>query len=832
MSVFGNHTSLWGVGNLFPFAAVQRGGLRLPANPPYALVLPLIFSLIASISAAAQVPEKLGKPVSPSTWEEVLSKNKGTYTLYTFWGVTCEPCIEEMPHLVKVYKQLKPKGLVICSVNTDPKMFFEAASKLLEKLEIPFDRYYKEPGSDVKFRQAIDPDYGANPFAVLYDPDGKKVRTIASAHNEAGWLEILSPYLAENKKEISEPDFQIPPALLEGLPGAFDLGLEKKGFLQESAQGSNSRNPFKIGQPTWTAAGPTSGTLTVPISCEGDGHLLLSQSLSEKTKGPAVSLGKWRPSKLDYFHMEIIDRTEEVLYTPGSLSFPLTWVGETSKDPQPFEMSLTITGCTDGPGGLCYPPDSYAISGNLIEKAGRLDLQQIKTSWSDPFSDPPPAVIAPKSSQGTGLFTDKGLKDTGLIERAREKSLLIVFILAFIGGILTSFTPCVYPMIPATVAIFGAKEVKSRLMACSLAATYIMGVALSYAALGVTAAAIGVVFSQAMENPWVISVVAAFYVFLALAMLDVFTFYLPSSWVTAATKVNRKGYVGAFLMGVVSSVVFAPCGEPILLGLLGMIAQRGDFFLGFWLLFVYAWGIGVLFFVIATFAGTIQYLPKAGVWMVAVKDLFGLLLFGLALFWLQWVLPEAWLWGLLTIYFLGVATFIHTRNQASKGWSRGILSLATMASLLVATLPLQRFAITQGWLPHGAGVSVGDSASTKGGINWVEKSPMTALDKARREGTPVVIDYRMNVCALCDELEHNVFADPDVQAELARFVTIKVNISDRWNDLEIDQLAKKQGVFAVPVVEFVDSKGKFLEDKKFAHVVTPEWFLNHIKDIR
>jgi thiol:disulfide interchange protein DsbD len=431
------------------------------------------------------------------------------------------------------------------------------------------------------------------------------------------------------------------------------------------------------------------------------------------------------------------------------------------------------------------------------------------------------------------FLTSAAIQDTSLVERAVKKSLFLVFFLAFLGGILTSFTPCVYPMIPATVAIFGAKEVKSKLMACSLAATYIIGVALSYASLGVLAAAIGTVFGNMMENPWLISIVAAFYVVLALSMLDVFVFYLPSSWVSAASRVNRKGYLGAFLMGLVSSIVFAPCGEPILLGILTWVAKTQSFFLGFWLLFVYAWGIGVLFFIIATFSSAIQYLPRAGAWMVAVKDFFGLLLFGLALFWLKFVLPESWLWGLATLYLLGVATFIQSKNQDSMGASRTVLTLAMLSALLLATVPLHRFALLQGWLPSTSSSSsqaVSTTAATVG-VAWQKDAPLTDLARAKSLGKPVIVDYRTNVCPKCDELEHTVFSHPQVKKALEGFVAIQVNLSNAARNPEIREIQNRQEIYVVPVIEFYDSKGNLLTHKRIADVLSPDEFLKHINDI-
>jgi thiol:disulfide interchange protein DsbD len=826
-------------------ANLNKRFTRYPKGAAFLVLLTLGAIAFAPCESNAEVPKTLGQEVSPETWQEVPQRFKGKHALFLLWSVTCEPCIEEMPGLIEIQKELGPKGLQICSVNTDPEAQFEAAARLSEKLDLPFVRFYKKPGPDTRFRQAVDPEYGANPFALLFDPEGKKIRTFGQAHSKEEWNSILEPYL---EPEDTVPAVSQLPGLgsngkSDPLLGALDLGalgLAEPGPQSLGEPSKPTGNPFHVTQPIWTASSPTAGTLTVLLDCHQPGHLLLHALQYKKLRGSGVSLGDWKASKLEHLYMPIRDETEEVLFMPGSISIPLTWNQAESGATKDLRLRFTSQGCTDGKEGLCYPPDTYLIDGTLSAIDGKLDLSGIVTTRLEPFAPlPEPDEDEPgaeqtaspaKTPEVTGAAGS--VKDSQFMRTLIEESLLWAFVVAFLFGIGTSFTPCVYPMIPATVAIFGAKEVKSRLQACALATTFVMGIALSYSVLGLTAAALGAVFGTALENPWVASVVAGVYVILGLALLDVFTFYLPSSWVTGASKVNRKGFLGAFLMGLVSSVVFAPCGGPILLGILAWVADTKSYFLGFWLTFVYAWGIGVLFFVIAVFSASIRYLPRSGVWMVAVKDFFGLLLIGLALYWLYFVLPGIWFWGLAVLYLLGVATFIHVKNQGTTGWTRAILSFGMLASVLVASIPLQKFAVLKGWLPAPAlnvPTSDGTVASMGSGLVWRTGTPITDLAKAREEGKPALVDFRTNVCPKCDELEHYTFSDPEVQKALSEFVTIQVNLSE--DNEEISQIRKDHDVLAVPVIEFYDSKGNRLLDKRVADFIGPEEFLEHIRGI-
>ncbi len=822
------------------------------------LMLILFLNLCGS-GSAIEAPSTLGKGISPENWRVVLESHKGHYTLFTFWGALCEPCLAEIPELIKVYQQLKPKGLVICEVNTDISASYEQAAKTLEQLQVPFERYYKLPGNDGLFSRAIGPKYTANPYAVLFAPDGTEVATFSETHNAEEWLKILSPYFQSQEAtpttvpaapnpeaDTTNPNtLSVDPFSLIGLPVP-GMPEEPNASLPAGAVKSG-RTPFWIEAPASKPVSATEIQLVIPFVCKQDAHLTVSTFVTTKIRGKGIQLGKVDVTKKDF--LTVFNTTEEILRLPGAVLVPIPVPANTPGGEIPVEVVFTYQGCTDGPRGACYLADSFDIAGTLTNGANGWEMKGLTARWLDPAQPKPipeePGEVNSGASQpeltNTGgtdsvenLFSSESLHDSTIVERAFKRSLFLVFVLAFIGGILTSFTPCVYPMIPATVAIFGAKEVKSRLSACSLAATYIMGVALSYASLGILAATVGTVFGTMMENPWLISIVAVFYVILALSMLDAFVFYLPSSWVSAASRVNRKGYAGAFLMGLVSSIVFAPCGEPILLGILAWVAKTQSFFLGFWLLFVYAWGIGVLFFVIATFSGSIQYLPRAGAWMVAVKDFFGLLLFGLALYWMQYVLPPAWLWGLATLYFLGVATFIHTKNHGFAGWPRAVLSFATLTALLAGSLPLQRFATIHGWLPPPAGSlasSSGEMSTPSSSITWLKGTPLEDLVRAKGMGKPAIVDYRTNVCPKCDEIEREVFANPEVQKALMGFVTIQVNLSEVDTNTQIREIQSRQAIMAAPVIEFYDSQGNLLRHKRIADVLTAEEFLKHIQDI-
>lgn len=210
--------------------------------------------------------------------------------------------------------------------------------------------------------------------------------------------------------------------------------------------------------------------------------------------------------------------------------------------------------------------------------------------------------------------------------------------LLFLGGLLTSLTPCVYPMIPITVALvgqesLGAKATKWRPLFLTL--SYVVGLAMVYAVLGVIAGMSGSIFGSISSNPWLYFLQANVLVLAGLFMLDVFTFRLPTSTLEWATRVGSGGhYGGAFAMGSVSGLVAAPCGAPVMAAVLTWVTRTQSAVLGFIYLFVFSLGMCALLVVVGVSSGSVSKLPRAGAWMLRVKRFFGFVLLGVAEYYL------------------------------------------------------------------------------------------------------------------------------------------------------------------------------------------------------
>ena len=209
----------------------------------------------------------------------------------------------------------------------------------------------------------------------------------------------------------------------------------------------------------------------------------------------------------------------------------------------------------------------------------------------------------------------------------------------FIAGVLTSLAPCIYPMIPITAAIVGGTSVgataQPRSRTVFLTLTYVLGLALAYASLGLFAGLTGTLFGSVSTNPWLYFAMANLLILAALAMLDVIPVRVPTWLLTKASTAGQGGSLyGVFVMGAVSGLVAAPCSAPVMAAVLTWVTSTKSGVLGFLYLFVFSLGMCTLLVVVGLFSGSLARLPRAGQWMVWVKRIFALIMLVVAEYYL------------------------------------------------------------------------------------------------------------------------------------------------------------------------------------------------------
>ena len=225
-----------------------------------------------------------------------------------------------------------------------------------------------------------------------------------------------------------------------------------------------------------------------------------------------------------------------------------------------------------------------------------------------------------------------------------QSSSLLSYVAVYLGGVLVSFTPCVYPVAPVTVAFIGARGAGAKAKGFLLSVVYVLGLALTYTLLGAAAALSGKLFGQIQTNPWTYFIMANICILMGLSMLDVFALAIrtPQFITRVQPSTRTKGFLGSFLIGVASGFVMGPCTTPVLGVLLGYVATRQSILFGTSLLFVFALGMGTLLIVLGTFAGLLVNMPKGGIWMTRVNHLCGWILLGAGEYFL---ITAGALWG-------------------------------------------------------------------------------------------------------------------------------------------------------------------------------------------
>jgi thiol:disulfide interchange protein DsbD len=390
--------------------------------------------------------------------------------------------------------------------------------------------------------------------------------------------------------------------------------------------------------------------------------------------------------------------------------------------------------------------------------------------------------------------------------------------IAFASGLATSATPCVWPMIGITVSVFGAQEAKSRAQGAALSAAFVLGMAVLFTVLGVGAAKSGALFGSLLSNKLVVGFIAAVLLGLAASMFGAYELALPSSLNNRLAAVGSIGYGGAFTLGLVTSLIAAPCTGPVMSALLIYIATTGNVIVGSAMMFTFALGLGVPFFLVGTFAVS---LPKGGSWMLGVKWFFGVMLTVLALYFLRTAFPSLASFvrrdtTVLTVSLVLLASglLLAGVHVAAERRKSPIAYLSKPMKLTSAPLAIVGGFVLVAWV-----------LTPKAQLEWLDSEEL-AVQKAQSSHRPMIVDFGAAWCGACNELATHTFADEHVREEAGRFVAVRVDATDDDSD-EVAKIKGKYRVVGLPTVVVLDSTGK--EKVRFNEFVPAERFLSAIK---
>ena len=511
---------------------------------------------------------------------------------------------------------------------------------------------------------------------------------------------------------------------------------------------------------------------------------LIPTTVTFSASDPAVTIGRVTfPDavlKKFKFSKEPLSVYEGTVYVTTSLSF-----AEGAKEPLAITAHLQYQACTDL---ACMIPVDADVSSPLALGTGGqpLDPELFSRHAAHASGTSAPALDALKGGLGP-----------------------MALLLVFLSGLGLTLTPCVYPLIPVTIGFFGGATGRSRGTVVAHALVYLLGMALMYSALGVAAALTGSLFGQMMQNSVVVLLLVAVMLLLAASMFGAFEIVVPAALMELGCKVYG-GFPGTFVMGLTVGIMAAPCVGPFVIGLLTFVGERQDPLLGFTLFFVLALGLGTPFVFLAIFSGSMQKLPRSGVWMVWVRKMFGVILLGMALYFARPLIHGDALYGWLSA------------GLAAAG---GVYLIWAGKKTGGAVFSFFRFGIGLGLVAAGFFL-IPSTHPAKEGLAFKPYSK-EAVAQATAAGRPVMIDFTADWCVPCRELKSFTFADERVRAKSGTFDAFAVDLTTA----EPDELAAKQeyNVLGVPTVILIGPDGR--EKDRFTGFINADEFLTRLEKI-
>ena len=445
----------------------------------------------------------------------------------------------------------------------------------------------------------------------------------------------------------------------------------------------------------------------------------------------------------------------------------------------PVDIKFTVSYqvCQERPQEVCFVPDSQALTVKVerdFEMAAGVSLSRRDESYAQ--------------------WVER------VIKQELEERSAFLFVLVFIAGFLTSFTPCVYPVIPIVMGYVGTRSGKSKWRGFYLSIFFVLGLALVYSILGLLAATTGTMMGISFQNPVVVSVISAIFIIMGLSLAGLFEIPVPSSISSKIQASGKSQVLGALVVGGVSGIIAAPCVGPVLIALLSWISQTGNILLGFWLTFTFSLGLGTIFLVVGTFSGVVAALPKGGTWMNYVKYFFAVLLIGGGIYFLN-TITAPWLglllWG---IFLVAAAVFLGLFSPLEAGAVKPKLVRVFLVLLFLVGAFLFIKALEMKYFPQ----KVGPAIEKTPGLPWISN-----LDEGKRQakeqGKRLLIDTAADWCVACKELDEFTFRDPGVASALKDYLLVRLDFTEKNTTNE--EMRRALQVIGMPTVIFLASTG-------------------------
>ncbi|MDC0662050.1 protein-disulfide reductase DsbD [Marinobacter sp. SS21] len=498
-----------------------------------------------------------------------------------------------------------------------------------------------------------------------------------------------------------------------------------------------------------------------------------------------------------------------VFYDPVTATLPVELPDHLTET----TFQVTYQGCAEA--GLCYPP-------------------QTREALFFPANSEPSPNVAADTARSLPQDTETA---AGLAGFLADRSILAIAGVFLALGLGLTFTPCVLPMVPIISALVSSRNTQTTAHALLLSASYVLGMALTYALAGVITGLLGASFNlQAqLQSPWVLSGFAALFIAFALSMFNLYDLQLPrfirDRLNQASHKLTGGRVASLFAIGAISSLIVSPCVSAPLAGSLLYISTTQDAVVGGVALFALGLGMGLPLILVAV--GGRRFLPASGQWMNVVKSIYGIMLLGVAI-WLIERLVADWaaliLWGVLAAV-TGVQ--LGAFDTARAGWQRtwkglGLVLFAYGLALLAGAMtgandPLKPLAPFTMQTATPAGQPQDDPQFLR--LSSPEQL-RSELRRASTQGRPVMLDFYADWCISCKIMEREVFTAPDVRQALAPYTLLQLDLTD--NTPAQQALLNEWGLFGPPAILFFRRDGNEAATLRVLGEMSHAEFLGHL----
>jgi thioredoxin:protein disulfide reductase len=495
----------------------------------------------------------------------------------------------------------------------------------------------------------------------------------------------------------------------------------------------------------------------------------------------------------------------------------LTLIGATAPT-----IKATYQGCSEK--GLCYAPQTKTVTLTAINENN-------------------PANNSNNTFNAANYFQTEDDKATALLKGGK----LWLIIAGFFGfGLLLALTPCVLPMIPILSGIIvGDKKLHhhatSRLHAFNLSLSYVMGMALSYTIAGILAGLSGQLLSNALQSPIVLGATALVFVGLAFSMFGFYELRLPNAvetkMVRTANRLKGGQFLGVFIMGALSALIVSPCVAAPLAGALLYISQTHDVVLGGVALFALSIGMGVPLLLIGASAGHV--LPKAGSWMTAVRNFFGVVMLGVAIYLISPIIPSMVQMILWSALFIIPAIYLHALDNLPKNnitgtthpWMRFWKGIGIMMLVMGIAILIGGLMGSQSPLNPLSNLQFKSTKIANDGLRFTRINSLASLDTAIKaaKGKVVMLDFYADWCVACKEMEQTSFRDSHVKNALSKAVLLQVDVTN--NTEEDTKLLSRFMLFGPPGIIFFNQVGQEIKPLKVVGYQEPSVFLASVNRV-